>query len=268
MAGMDGPAEIDFDAPATARIYDYVLGGALNFAADRETARELLKILPGYRDFAVANRAFLRRALLNLLDAGIRQFLDLGSGVPTVCPVHEVVHKFDPTCRVVYVDKDPVATEYSRIITAEDDRLGVVMADMCDVDQVLGHDVTREVLDFTQPIGLLMVAVLHFVPDSVQAADILAAYHDRLPVGSQLAASHATGDSLGATVTAVAEKKFALAGVNVITRSRSQFSALLGPWRIAEDGVRHTNQWRPEDEPDQCGEASLGYALLATSTRT
>lgn len=249
---------------ALARVYDYVLGGASNFAVDRELAERVLAIIPGYRDFARANRSFLRRSALQMVAAGIDQFLDLGSGMLTAGPVHEIVHAAKPACRVVYVDNDPVVTAHLRLGMA-DERVGVVEADICDVDEVLDNEVTRRVLDRDRPVGVFAVAVLHCLAERDQPAAVLRGYHDRLGVGSVLAASHASGDDLGAAVTQAGVAGFAAAGITVVSRTRGEFIDLLGPWRPQPDGVVPINWWRPDEDP--ASEASLGYAVLASSTR-
>jgi hypothetical protein len=251
---------------ALARVYDYILGGASNFAVDRKLAERILAIIPEYRDAARANRAFLRRSALHMVAAGIDQFLDLGSGMLTARPVHEIVHAAKPTSRVVYVDNDPVVTAHLRLGVADDERVGVVEADICNVDEVLDNEATRRVLDLDRPVGVFAVAVLHCLAERDQPAAVLRGYHDRLGVGSVLAASHASGDDLGATVTQAGVAGFAAAGITVVTRTRGEFIDLLGPWRPQPDGVVPINWWRPDGE-DPASVASLGYAVMASSTR-
>ena len=251
------------DVPSIARIYDYVLGGALNFECDRKTAEKVLQILPGYRDFALANRAFLHRGVRAMLQLGIRQFLDLGSGLPTASPVHDIAHRVDPASRVVYVDIDPVAVFHSRLVVGDDPRLGVVEADMIEVDKVLDAPDTRRVLDLSRPVGLLMVGVLHFLPEPGEIRQAMAAYHRRLPPGTMLLASHATGDNLSPAVTAAAEQGFASFGIRVRARRRDEFRSLLGPWQLTEDGVADTTRWRADNLVELHRPGSLGYALMA-----
>jgi hypothetical protein len=256
---------IGADVPALARVYDFVLGGGYHFAADRALAEKLLGVIPGYRDFALENRSFLRRAALHMLDAGIDQFLDLGCGLLSVGPVHEIVHGVDDTCRVVYVDNDPVVTANVELSVGGDPRIGVVNSDLADARRVLDHPTTRRVLDLDRPVGVLAVAVLHCIPDSIDPARILSEYHDRLPAGSLLAASHACGERLGPELTAAAEATLREAGIIVFSRTRAEFATMLGPWNPKPDGVLPTNWWRPESAPNST--APHGYAVLATSTR-
>ena len=157
------PAELDLDRPNAARMYDYYLGGSHNFAVDRELAGKVLEAWPDMPRAAQANRAFLRRAVRFLLDQGVRQFLDIGSGIPTVGNVHEVAQAAAPDARVVYVDTDPVAVAHSRAILAGDAQTAVVQADGRDPAGLLAHPGVTGLLDLRRPVGLLMVALLHFV---------------------------------------------------------------------------------------------------------
>lgn len=253
---------IDTDQPALARMYDFVLGGGHHFAADREVARKILDIIPGYQNFALENRAFLRRAALHMLNEGVDQFLDLGSGLLSFGPVHEIVHGLNPRCRVVYVDNDPVVTANVELRTGDDPRIGVIQSDLCDVGEVLGHRTTRCVLDLDRPVGLFAVAVLHCVPDSDRVVRVLSEYHARLAPDSMLAASHACGERLGPEIVAAGRQILADAGIAGVSRTREEFAALLGPWRPDPDGVVAVNRWRPEGTPNALS-GLIGYAVMA-----
>jgi hypothetical protein len=258
---------IDTDRPALARMYDFVLGGGHHFAADREVARKILDLIPGYQNFALENRSFLRRAALHMLDTGIDQFLDLGSGLLSFGPVHEIVHGVNPECRVVYVDNDPVVTANVELRIGDDPRIGVIHSDLCDVCQVLGNPTTRRVLDLRRPVGTFAVAVLHCIPDSADAARVLSRYHDQLAAGSMLAASHACGERLGPERIAAGRRILADAGIAAVSRTRDEFAALLGPWRPDSDGVVALNWWRPEGVPNPLSDL-MGYAVMATRAET
>src|SRR5262249_12253678 len=188
------PEGIDLDAPSVARAYDYMLGGAHNFAIDREWARSFLTVLPDFRVIARANRAFLHRAVRFMVDAGIRQFLDVGSGIPTVGNVHEIAQETHPECRVVYVDIDPVAVTHSRQILAGNDRAVVIQEDLRDPDAILRHPDTEALLDLSQPLGLMLVAVLPAIPNQDNPHDIVARLRDAWPSASYLAISPGTAD--------------------------------------------------------------------------
>ncbi|HEX3648361.1 MAG TPA: SAM-dependent methyltransferase, partial [Pseudonocardiaceae bacterium] len=199
------PDEINVEVPSAARVYDYLLGGGHNFAADRTVGEVVLKVQPHGRQIAASNRAFLNRAVRYLVDQGITQFLDLGSGIPTVGNVHEVAQQANPDCRVVYVDYDPVAVAHSQLMLRDNDRATVIDADLAQPDQVLDSPALRRLIDFDEPVGLLMVAVFHFVPDEKNPADIVAKYRSVLPAGSYLALSHLTADQMPGESDAVVE---------------------------------------------------------------
>ena len=178
--------------PAAARVYDFYLGGFHNFAADREMGRQAIQMWPELPEIMRSNRGFLRRAVEFLVDAGVRQFLDLGSGIPTVGNVHEIAQRLAPDTRVVYVDNDPVAVEHSPAILAGDDRTAVVQRDLRDPEAVLADPAVPALLDLSRPVAVLMVAVLHFVPDEDDPAGLVARFRDAVAAGSYLALSHAT----------------------------------------------------------------------------
>jgi S-adenosyl methyltransferase len=189
------PPDMDPNVPNPARVYDYWLDGAYNFAADRALAEKITKIMPGVREAARFNRGFLRRAALFMVESGIRQFLDIGSGLPTIGNLHETVQSVAPECRVVYVDWDPIAVAHSQLLVADNDQTDVVRADMRDVDGILDSPEVVRQLDLSQPVGLFMLLLLHFVPDSREPVGIVGRYRDRLASGSYLALSHVAGDS-------------------------------------------------------------------------
>jgi hypothetical protein len=189
------PPEVDTTVPNPARVYDFWLDGDHNFAADRELGEKVLEIMPGIRDAARLNRAFLRRAARYMVDAGIRQFLDVGAGIPTVGNLHEIVQQADPSCRVVYVDRESVAVAHSELLLQDNDRCAVLQADLRDVDEIFDAKEARELLDPTQPTGVFMLLLLHFVPDSWDPAAILARYRERLAPGSFLALTHVAADT-------------------------------------------------------------------------
>jgi hypothetical protein len=190
------PPEIDVTKPATARVYDYWLGGKDNFAADRVAGEDVARMLPNIRTIARENRRFLGIAVRRLAELGVRQFLDIGTGIPTSPNTHEVAQSIHPDARVVYVDHDPIVLAHARAMMRcpAPGRTGYVDGDLRDPDKILASRVTRELLDFDQPIGLLLIAVLHFVKDSDGAADILKTLIDALPAGSHVAITHVTAE--------------------------------------------------------------------------
>ena len=200
----DGTAD---ERPSVARLYDFLLGGRHNYAADRELARRVLQAEPNARRLVAANRAFLRRAVRFMLDAGIDQFVDLGSGIPTQENVHEIARRTSPDSRVVYVDHDQDAVAHSRHILSGDPLASAINADLRDPAVVLAHPEVRRLIDFSQPVGVLMVAVLHFVSDDEDPAGVVAAYAGRLAPGSYLVISHATHEPLPDTAARVRDEK-------------------------------------------------------------
>jgi hypothetical protein len=196
MAGRrQGPAGVDVSVPNVARMYDYWLGGKDNFAADREAAERSVELVPQLPWLARENRGFLGRAVRFCADAGITQFLDIGSGLPTVGNTHEVVRKVHPDARVVYVDNDPMVELHSRGILDAPGRVSVLCADLRDPDSILDHPAVRELIDPAEPTGLLMTAVLMFVSDAVDPLGLVARYVREMRSGSYLSLSHLTDDA-------------------------------------------------------------------------
>ncbi len=242
--------------PNAARVYDYWLDGSHNFAIDREMANKVQQLVPGVRDAARINRSFLRRVVLFLVDSGIRQCLDIGSGIPTVGNVHEVAQRADPECRVVYVDKESVAVAHSRLLLAGNDRAVAIQANLCDVEDVLGHPETTRLLDFDQPIGLLMVWVLHFIPDSWDPVGILARYRDRLAPGSYLVLAHGTADSNPTGLTEVLQL-YRNTPEPVYPRSHEEVLRLFAGFELVEPGLVASAFWRPSGPGDSCDNAEM-----------
>ena len=231
--------------PNAARVYDYWLDGAHNFAADRDMAHKVQLAVPGARDGARVNRAFLRRAVRFMVDSGIRQFIDLGSGIPTVGNVHEIAQRADPECRIVYVDKEPVM--HSEVLRGN--RVTAIQANLRDVEDVLNHPWTRRLLDFDEPIGLLMLWVLHFIPDSWNPVDIVARYRDRLASGSYLAVSHITTDDKPAGRAEIVEL-YAKTSDPVYFRSHPKVLRFFTGFELVEPGLVGSAYWRPTGPGD------------------
>ena len=255
------PEGIDNEVPNSARVYDYLLGGGHNFAADRRLAEQVEVATPGARDVARLNRAFPRRAVQFLVGSGVRQFLDLGSGVPTVGNVHEIAQQVDERARVVYVDKEPIAVAHSRMLLEGNERATVIQADLREPEAVLREAKTRELLDFDAPIGLLTVSVLHWIPGERRPHEIVAAYRDRLVAGSCLALSHVTADfrpeGMAATVDA-----FKRSADGLHPRSREEILELFDGFDLVEPGVVRTALWRPES-PEDVGPDSEHSEIVA-----
>jgi len=243
--------EIDTSKPHPARMYDYYLGGKNHFAADRETAEKGLAGWPAGRLAARENRAFLGRAVRFLAaGAGIRQFLDIGTGLPTTNNVHEVAQAVAPSSRVVYTDNDPLVLAHARALltSSPEGRTAYIHADLRDPQSILSDPSVREVLDFSQPIALMLVAVLHFVPDEFKPAQVMATLIDALPSGSYLVASHITGehDPDGPATGARAHQA---AGLPAQLRDSDQFAQLaFSGLELVPPGVVLVSEWRPEGD--------------------
>lgn len=249
------------EKPALSRVYNGAAGGVSTTAVDRGLLERVFELMPGYRYFAMANLAFARQSVADFVDAGITQVLDLGCGMLTPQSSHFVAHAKNPDVRVVYVDIDPVTVEHVRAGTDGERNVGVFQADVSGVDEVLGHPVTRELLDLDKPVGVLAAAVLHCLPDdaAVPPTEVLRGYHDRLAPGSRVAATHASGDTLDPSVVTEAVGLFRQAGITVLSRSADEFRALFGPWRLREPGLSPL-RWTVEsgDEVD-----ALAYGAVA-----
>ncbi len=245
------PQKIDTSRPHPARIYDYYLGGKNHFAADRETADKVLKSWPSIRVGAREQRGFLGRAVRYLAaEAGIRQFLDIGAGLPSSTAVHEIAQSVQPSCRVVYVDNDPLVLMHARALltSAPQGRTAYVRADLRDPARILADPVTRAVLDLREPAALILVGILHFLRDEDGPGQIVATLLDALPPGSYLVASHVTAEHNQAGVGA-AVSTFRGAGLTGQPRDSGELEALafrdLG-LRLVPPGVVLVSQWRPE----------------------
>ena len=243
------PNSINIELPSAARVYDYLLGGGHNFAIDRVVGEKVLQVLPNGGQIAASNRAFLRRAVLFMMEQGITQFLDLGSGIPTVGNVHEIAQLADPKARVVYVDYDEVAVTHSELMLRGNEYATVVAADATKPDRVLSAPAVREMVDFSQPVGLLMVAVLHFVPDEKNPREVLARYVDALPSGSLVALSHLTADGKPEEMASVAEA-MKNSRDPMYFRSHAEFASMFEGLEVLEPGVVSAPHWRPEVDYD------------------
>jgi hypothetical protein len=244
------PEGVDPERPSIARIYDFYLGGSHNLPADREAAREVVEISPELPDIMRENRAFMRRAVRHLSKAGILNFLDLGSGIPTVGNVHEIAQAADPRSRIVYVDNDPVAVAHSREILHGNERALIVPGDLRDPQAILGDpEVNRLLLlGLGEPIALLMSAVLHFVPDDDEATALVAAYREALPPGSYLVLSHAGTREESAERFDRAADRYSRTVAPMKVRTLDQVAALLEGFELVDPGIVYAAHWRPDPE--------------------
>jgi hypothetical protein len=242
------PPEIDASKPHPARMYDYFIGGSNHFAVDRETAERVLRHSPSVPVAARENRAFLGRAVAYLTaEAGIRQFLDIGSGLPAAGNVHEVAQAIAPSARVVYVDNDPLVLAHARALLTSDPvgRTAYIQADLRDPAAILSHPDTRAVLDFGQPVALMLVAVLHFVPDEFRPAEIIQTLVGALPSGSYVVASHLTTEHDPAA-TSAGQQTMRAAGMAMQKRDSGVFASLaFSGLELVPPGVVLASEWRP-----------------------
>jgi S-adenosyl methyltransferase len=255
------PKNVDLTKPSAARLYDFFLGGAFHFEVDRELGRKVAQSVPGVFDFARLNRAFLWRAVRYLSAQGITQFLDIGSGLPSAGNVHEVAHRENPDAHVVYVDNEPVAVSHSELMLKDNDKATVVEADLREPEKVLAKARASGLLDFDKPIGLLTVAVLHFVPDSDHPNELLATYRDALPDGSYLALSHLTMDAVSEQVTQLVNL-YKNTQNPAVPRTIDEVSSLFDGFDIVDPGVVFTPLWHPES-PEDVGEDPERSAVYA-----
>ncbi|GAA1796942.1 hypothetical protein HC028_19700 [Planosporangium flavigriseum] len=256
------PEDVNVERPSVARVYDYYLGGSHNFAVDREFAEQVMQAMPDAPAAAQENRAFLRRAVRYLCGLGIRQFIDLGSGIPTVGNVHEVAQSTDPTAEVVYVDIDPVAYAHSRAILANNPHATVIRADLRQPAGVLADPKLREHIDFDQPVGLLLVAVLHFVPDSDRPADIVAGYSGAIAPGSHLVVSHMGAEGLDSSQDQ-ALGLYKRSSTPIVPRTADELSSLFGDLTLVEPGVVRLSEWRPESPDEPAARENPALAAVA-----
>jgi len=254
------PESIDLDLPNAARVYDYLLGGAANFEQDRVFAEKVLAVMPEARSAARLNRAFLRRAVRFCVESGIRQFVDVGSGIPTAGNVHEISQALDEDCRVLYVDTEPVAVTHSELILRGNANAEAIRADLTDPESILGSDAARRLIDFDRPVAMLLVAVLHFVPDDTEPYRAVARYVEAMAPGSYLVLSHAV-ERVSDSANAVG-KLYDRSANPGVGRTPDEIAAFFTGTELVPPGLLWTPQWRPEN-PDavvENPEASRVYA--------
>ena len=248
---MNSPGEapgFDTTKPHPARVYDYLLGGKDNYLADREAAEQILKVAPEFAGNARANRGFLARSVRYLArDRGIRQFLDIGTGIPAAGNTHEVAQEVAPESRVVYADNDPIVLAHARALltSSRSGAVDYIEADLRDPEKILAR--AADLLDFTRPVGLLLVAILHFIPDSHGPAGLVAAYCDALVPGSFLVLSHGTADFHPAEVTDTAAAVYRTGPAELALRPKTAIEAFFDGFTLEQSGVVQAPLWRPDN---------------------
>jgi hypothetical protein len=247
------PVGIDVNTPNVARMWDYQLGGKDNFAADRAAAEAVNEALrkvnaPDGRDAARENRAFLRRAVRFLAgEAGIRQFIDIGAGLPTQGNVHEIGRELAPTTKVAYIDYDPVVLVHSRALLAGDSQSTIIQADLRQPEDLLAHPELGALIDLSQPVAVLLIATLHLVPDDADPVGIVAKLLAGIPAGSYLTVSHACRDERPDAADALsAEFARSRTTTPIIPRSRSEIARFLTGVELVAPGLAYASDWRPD----------------------
>ena len=235
---------IDITKPHAARVYDWALGGKDHYEADREYGEQVVAVAPEYPRLARANRGFLERAVGLVAGAGVRQFIDLGTGIPTSPSVHEVATAADPTARVMYIDNDPIVSVHNDALLANAENVRSIQADIRRPDEILGHPALRELIDFAEPVAVLLVAVLHVIPDSADPAGIVARFTERLGPGSYLVLSQLTSDG---DPEAVARSRAATqdTAIPLAFRPHREILGFFDGFDLVEPGLVSVHEWRP-----------------------
>lgn len=250
--------------PSVARTYDFMLGGGHNFAVDREMGLKIERAMPGLRQAARVNRAFLGRVVRFMLARGVRQFLDIGSGIPTVGNVHEIAQQADPDCRVLYVDRDAIAVAHSQLMLAGNDRAAIVKADMREPETILDSPEARRLLDLSKPVGLLMLLMVHWIPDESDPLGLLARYREPLAPGSYFALTHATSDQQGERLSEAADIIERSKSPDQLTvRSHARILPMFGEFELVEPGLVGCGMWRPGGPADVTDDSDMNTLVYA-----
>jgi hypothetical protein len=250
--------EIDTSRPHPARMYDYYLGGRDNYLVDREAAQQIVEASPEVVDSALANRGFLHRAVRFLAQSGVRQFVDIGTGIPTSPNTHEIAQSLLPDARVAYIDNDPIVAAHAgaRLLNSANTAFG--LADLRDPRSILEHPDLTALIDFTRPVAVLLVSVLHFVSDDEDPAGTLGTLRDALPPGSHLVLSHGTADFHPGNV-GEAISVYRKATAHLSLRSRAEILAFFDGFELLDPGLVQVPLWHPEGpEPDADDLRSIG----------
>ncbi|MCX4752203.1 SAM-dependent methyltransferase [Kitasatospora purpeofusca] len=257
--GARPPADLRPEVPHPARMYDYYIGGKDNFPADREAAERVLAISPMVRISALANRAFLGRAVRHLAEDGIRRFVDIGTGIPSAGNTHEVAQRVRPDARVVYLDNDPIVLVHGRALLSgtTPESTAVVQADLRDPAGILAAPEVRQALDAGEPVGLLLVAVLHFVDEQDDPYGIVRTLVDALPPGSRLVLSHGTLDFTATADAGRGPAVYRNASARLTMRGREQVQRFFDGLKLTDPGLVTAPLWRP-DAPVQPSDSQVG----------
>ena len=262
------PPGIDTGKANTARVYDYWLGGSNNFLADQDAARAMLAVDPTLRAAVRANRAFLGRAVRYLAgQAGIRQFLDIGSGIPTERNVHEVAQEIAPDARVVYVDSDEVAVAHSRLLLQDNPAATIIQADLREPAKILADPTTQLLLDFNRPMALILVAVLHFIPDEEDPWHIVARLRDSLAPGSYLVLCQACSDAKPELASATRKAYEGRVAARSALRPRADILRFFDGFDLIDPGLVYLPEWRPDSPEDVPEDPRKFWGLVGVARR-
>ncbi|WP_214106322.1 SAM-dependent methyltransferase [Acrocarpospora catenulata] len=252
MEAEQAPVGIDPAVPSVARIYDYLLGGKDNFASDRAAAQKIIDLTPNVREGVQANRRFLSRAVRFLADTGVRQFLDIGAGLPTQENVHQVALRANPDARIVYIDNDPIVLAHGRALLEDNKQTIVLDGDLREPRAILDDPRVNAHLDFTQPVAVLLLAVLHFIPEDDLAESIVGTLRDRLAPGSGLVISHLSYGDLDEDQLAEGQAVYTRTSAGAVRpRSHAQILRYFDGFTLVEPGLVSTDTWRPDPRQPQ-----------------
>ena len=258
------PAAINLDQPSSARVWDYFLGGSHNFAVDRQVAEAAIAFKPDMPDLARQVRMFLHRAVRTAAAAGVDQFLDIGAGVPTMGPVHEIARETRPGAHVVYVDHDPVAVTHGEAMLAEDPDAAFIQGDVRTPRAILADPRVRKLIDFDRPVAVLLCGVLHFVADADDPPGIVATLRDALAPGSYLIMQHASHDDQPAETIAMLQMWNSKSPEPMYWRTAAEIEALFDGFTLLEPGVVPLPLWRPlPEEAERAAQQPERYASYA-----
>jgi S-adenosyl methyltransferase len=247
----EGAVDLELDRAHSARMYDYFLGGTTNFPADRESAGKAMAAFPAVLVAARANRQFMHRSVRHLTRLGMRQFLDVGTGIPTSPNLHEIAQATAPEARVVYTDNDPIVLTHAQALlrSSPEGRTAYSQCDAQNPEALLKSPEVRETLDLGRPVALSLIALLPFITGESAAHDVVEHFKEALPSGSTLTISHGTAD-FDPEALSRAVGAYEAAGTPVQPRSREEFTRFLDGWELLDPGITVTHRWRPDPERD------------------
>lgn len=257
---------IDPTSPTVARMYDYYLRGKDNFEVDRAAADRVALAMPEIGGLALENRSFLRRAVRNMANSGIRQFLDIGSGLPTVGNTHEIVQEIIPDARVVYVDIDPVVLAHGRALLAANEWTTVVQGDMRKPSAVLENPETTRLIDFSEPVGVLMIAMIHFLTLDEQDS-VMRVYRDAMAPGSHFTATHVTTEGHSAGAVEEIEDVYATTPTPIYFRPKEDIAPFFAGFDLIDPGLVTIDQWNPDNDQQDLPEEFIGTWLYGAVGR-